>query len=47
MRNLIGDDILAWRDILAESGVSLTLYGKMDARPGRKMGHTTQVFHGA
>ncbi|MDR3462871.1 MAG: 5-(carboxyamino)imidazole ribonucleotide synthase [Beijerinckiaceae bacterium] len=47
MRNLIGDDILAWRDILAESGVSLTLYGKMEARPGRKMGHTTQVFHDA
>ncbi|MGD0632989.1 MAG: 5-(carboxyamino)imidazole ribonucleotide synthase [Beijerinckiaceae bacterium] len=47
MRNLIGDDVLGWRDILATNGVSLTLYGKMDARPGRKMGHTTQVFHGA
>jgi 5-(carboxyamino)imidazole ribonucleotide synthase len=45
MRNLIGDDALAWHEILAESNVSLTLYGKIDARPGRKMGHTTKVFH--
>lgn len=43
MTNLIGDDIDAWRDILAEPGASLHLYGKAEARPGRKMGHVTRV----
>lgn len=43
MTNLIGDDIDAWRDILAEPGASLHLYGKAEARPGRKMGHVTRI----
>ena len=43
MRNLIGDDVNAWRDILAEPGSSLHLYGKAQPRPGRKMGHVTRV----
>ncbi|MCJ8055464.1 5-(carboxyamino)imidazole ribonucleotide synthase [Shinella curvata] len=44
MQNLIGDDIddvPAW---LAKPGVLVHLYGKTEARPGRKMGHITQVF---
>jgi 5-(carboxyamino)imidazole ribonucleotide synthase len=41
MRNLIGDDILRWRDYLARPGACLHLYGKSEARPGRKMGHVT------
>jgi 5-(carboxyamino)imidazole ribonucleotide synthase len=41
MRNLIGDDILRWRDYLAQKGACLHLYGKSEARPGRKMGHVT------
>ena len=41
MRNLIGDD--AWLDTLAEPGAHLHLYGKGEARPGRKMGHVTRV----
>ncbi len=41
MRNLIGDD--GWADALAEPGTHLHLYGKGEARPGRKMGHVTRV----
>lgn len=43
MENLIGDAALRWRDLLAEPGAHLHLYGKRDARPGRKMGHVTRV----
>ncbi len=41
MRNLIGDDIARWREYLAQPGACLHLYGKTEARPGRKMGHVT------
>lgn len=44
MRNLIGDDVDAWASLLAEPGTHLHLYGKPDARPGRKMGHVTRLF---
>jgi 5-(carboxyamino)imidazole ribonucleotide synthase len=44
MENLIGADIGAWRRILEEPGASLHLYGKRQARAGRKMGHVTRVF---
>jgi 5-(carboxyamino)imidazole ribonucleotide synthase len=44
MSNLIGDEADEWRDILAQPDVSLHLYGKLEARPGRKMGHVTRVF---
>ena len=44
MQNLIGDDADAWEAILAEPGAHLHLYGKAEARPGRKMGHVTRVF---
>ena len=33
----------AWERALSDSGVRLHLYGKHDARPGRKMGHLTCV----
>jgi 5-(carboxyamino)imidazole ribonucleotide synthase len=46
MDNLIGGDVLAWAKILGEPGVSLHLYGKADARPGRKMGHVTRIVRG-
>ena len=39
MKNLIGSDVDQWRDILKDPGARLHLYGKMEARPGRKMGH--------
>lgn len=44
MRNLIGDEADEWRDILAQPEQSLHLYGKLETRPGRKMGHVTRVF---
>lgn len=43
MENLIGDQVEAWRAILAEPGAHLHLYGKGEARPGRKMGHVTRL----
>jgi 5-(carboxyamino)imidazole ribonucleotide synthase len=41
MKNLIGDDAAGWHDILADPCAHLHLYGKDEARPGRKMGHVT------
>ena len=43
MENLIGADADRWPELLAEPGTHLHLYGKGDARPGRKMGHVTRV----
>jgi 5-(carboxyamino)imidazole ribonucleotide synthase len=47
MDNLIGEDVLAWAKILGEPGASLHLYGKAEARPGRKMGHVTRIVPSA
>ena len=44
MHNLIGEDAEDWRDILAQPDLCLHLYGKLEIRPGRKMGHVTRVF---
>ncbi|WP_029008839.1 5-(carboxyamino)imidazole ribonucleotide synthase [Azospirillum halopraeferens] len=43
MENLIGDDVERWAAILAEPDARLHLYGKAEARPGRKMGHVNRV----
>jgi 5-(carboxyamino)imidazole ribonucleotide synthase len=47
MANLLGDIWSEgepnWPAALAEPGVHLHLYGKQQARPGRKMGHLTAV----
>ncbi|MEX2319251.1 MAG: 5-(carboxyamino)imidazole ribonucleotide synthase, partial [Bauldia sp.] len=43
MTNLIGGDVAAWATILAEPGARLHLYGKAEARPGRKMGHVNRL----
>ncbi len=43
MRNLIGEDVNNWPELLAQQGACLHLYGKKDARPGRKMGHVTMI----
>jgi 5-(carboxyamino)imidazole ribonucleotide synthase len=43
MTNLIGDDAGRWREIAAEPGARLHLYGKAEARPGRKMGHVNRL----
>lgn len=43
MTNLIGDDLDQVPVIVTETGARLHLYGKEEARPGRKMGHVTRV----
>lgn len=51
MVNLLGDLWSAapppWQAVLDEPGVSLHLYGKKEARPGRKMGHLTALTEDA
>ncbi|WP_082496516.1 5-(carboxyamino)imidazole ribonucleotide synthase [Aminobacter sp. DSM 101952] len=44
MENLIGDDIARVPALLAEPNVAVHLYGKAEARPGRKMGHFTRLL---
>jgi len=44
MRNLVGGEADSWRDILADPAAHLHLYGKSEARPGRKMGHVTRLL---
>jgi len=43
MENLIGDDIDRVADLLATPRAQLHLYGKGEARPGRKMGHVNRI----
>ncbi|MBR0874348.1 5-(carboxyamino)imidazole ribonucleotide synthase [Bradyrhizobium tropiciagri] len=43
MTNLIGDDILSYEQWLTVPGATVHLYGKGAPRPGRKMGHVTEV----
>lgn len=43
MTNLIGDDVDNWQSLAAETGAFLHLYGKRQARAGRKMGHVNRV----
>lgn len=43
MENLIGDDVDSWDLLSAEPDTNIHLYGKSDARPGRKMGHVTRT----
>ncbi len=43
MENLIGNDIGRAEALLAEPNLVLHLYGKVEARAGRKMGHFTRL----
>ena len=43
MENLIGDEVEAWRAVALEPNACVHLYGKHEARPGRKMGHATRI----
>lgn len=43
MTNLIGDDVAGWQSLAAEPGARLHLYGKREAREGRKMGHVNRL----
>jgi 5-(carboxyamino)imidazole ribonucleotide synthase len=44
MTNLIGADVEKWRTLAAEPMTCVHLYGKAEARPGRKMGHITRLY---
>jgi 5-(carboxyamino)imidazole ribonucleotide synthase len=44
MTNLIGADVEKWREFAAEPDTAVHLYGKSEARPGRKMGHVTRIY---
>ena len=44
MRNLVGDAVHHWPRVVATAGLCAHLYGKAEARPGRKMGHVTQLY---
>jgi 5-(carboxyamino)imidazole ribonucleotide synthase len=43
MDNLIGVEVNHWPELVAEPGAHVHIYGKGEARPGRKMGHVTRV----
>jgi 5-(carboxyamino)imidazole ribonucleotide synthase len=43
MDNLIGDDLERWPELVTDPDLHVHIYGKGEARPGRKMGHTTKV----
>ena len=43
MENLIGDDIARVPAFAKERHTALHLYGKADAKPGRKMGHVNRI----
>ncbi len=45
MKNLVGPEETAlWPALLRSPGLIPHLYGKTEARPGRKMGHVTRLF---
>jgi 5-(carboxyamino)imidazole ribonucleotide synthase len=44
MENLVGHAAGRWAAIAAEPGAHLHLYGKAEARDGRKMGHVTRLL---
>lgn len=43
MLNLLGDEADGWRKFAAEPETRIHLYGKREAKPGRKMGHVNKV----
>jgi 5-(carboxyamino)imidazole ribonucleotide synthase len=44
MTNLIGDEVTAWKALAGEPGARIHLYGKSEAKPGRKMGHINRII---
>jgi 5-(carboxyamino)imidazole ribonucleotide synthase len=45
MRNLIGPEgMAAWLGLQGQAGIAPHLYGKAEARPGRKMGHANRLL---
>jgi 5-(carboxyamino)imidazole ribonucleotide synthase len=44
MTNLIGDDVLRWRELFGDNDANVHLYGKGAPSPGRKMGHVSRLY---
>ncbi len=44
MVNLLGEEADTMTKYLADTDTHVTLYGKLEARPGRKMGHLTKLL---
>ena len=44
MTNLLGDEVEQWRTLAAEPNARLHLYGKHEARAGRKMAHVNRIL---
>ena len=43
MTNLLGDEINQWAALAGDPNVAVHIYGKAEARPGRKMGHYNRI----
>jgi 5-(carboxyamino)imidazole ribonucleotide synthase len=43
MTNLLGEEINQWAALAAQPGVGVHVYGKAEARAGRKMGHFSRI----
>ena len=43
MDNLIGEEALDWERLVGDPRAHVHIYGKGEARPGRKMGHVTRI----
>ena len=43
MTNLLGDEINDWPQLAAQPATYVHIYGKAEAKPGRKMGHVTKL----
>jgi 5-(carboxyamino)imidazole ribonucleotide synthase len=43
MLNLLGSEVETWPKLSTEADTRLHLYGKRDAKPGRKMGHVNRL----
>lgn len=44
MTNLLGEEINDWESLARKPGVAVHVYGKAEARKGRKMGHFNRLF---
>jgi 5-(carboxyamino)imidazole ribonucleotide synthase len=44
MTNLLGPEANAWREYAGGASTAVHLYGKGEARAGRKMGHVTRLY---
>ncbi len=46
MDNLLGEDMWKLPELLASTGVHVHVYGKVNVKAGRKMGHTSRLLRG-